>query len=364
MKVKKYIGSTAYEAMTKLKSELGPDAIILSTKTIKQKGFLGFFKKPMVEITAAFEEKDLISRKIPMDNHWSELNNEIQDLKNMIEEFSRNTIEKKAIIPKELEKYKMQLINKGVEYSTATLIIRELNEQININNKDEEMIKNIIKYRLMEYIGDISPLSVNPGYQKVIFFIGPTGVGKTTTLAKIAAQLVLEEKYNIGLITADTYRIAAVEQLKIYSDILNLPLEIIYNEEDIYKSLNLFKDRDIILIDTAGKNHREIDKEDTIYKVIKSINNKEVYLVLSGTTDYITLKSIIDHYSIMDDYKIIFTKMDEAQGFGNILNAKFLTENPLSYITTGQNVPDDIEVLDKNKVVSCLIGENIYGRSS
>ena len=364
MRVKKYIGDTAYEAMNKLRSELGPDAIILNTRTIKQKGFFGFLKKPMVEITAAFEEKDLISRRTPVDNNWSKFNNEIQDLKNMIEEFSTSKVENTNEFPKELEKYKMQLISKGVEYSTATLIIRELNDQININNKDEEMIKNIVKYRLMEYIGDVKPLSVNLGYQKVVFFVGPTGVGKTTTLAKIAAQLVLEEKYNIGLITADTYRIAAVEQLKIYSDILNLPLKIIYDEEDIYKSLNYFKDKDIVLVDTAGRNHREIDKEDTMYKIINSINNKEVYLVLSGATDYITLKSIIEHYNIMDDYKIIFTKMDEAQGFGNILNAKLLTKNSLSYITTGQNVPDDIEILDKNKVVSCLIEENTYERSS
>ena len=112
--------------MNKLRSELGPDAIILNTRTIKQKGFFGFLKKPMVEITAAFEEKDLISRRTPVDNNWSKFNNEIQDLKNMIEEFSTSKVENTNEFPKELEKYKMQLISKGVEYSTATLIIREL----------------------------------------------------------------------------------------------------------------------------------------------------------------------------------------------------------------------------------------------
>lgn len=176
--------------------------------------------------------------------------------------------------------------------------------------------------------------------------------------------MVLEKKYDIGLITTDTYRIAAVEQLKTYSNILNLPLEVAYNESDIYKSLNSFKGKDVILVDTAGRNHREINKDDMMLNILDSINNKETFLVLSGTTDYITLKSILDHYSILDNYKIIFTKMDEAEGFGNILNAKFLTKNPLSYITIGQNVPEDIEILDKEKVVRSLIGENIYGRSS
>lgn len=364
MKVKKYTGATAYEAMTKLKNELGQDAIILNTRTIKQKGFFGIFKKPIVEITAAFEEKDLISKNKNSANKLREINNEIQDLKKMIGELSTSTNKEIIKIPKQLNDYKTQLINKGVEYSTATLIIGEINEQININNKDEEIIKNIIKYNLMEYLGDIRPLSVSPGQQKVIFFLGPTGVGKTTTLAKIAAQLVLEKKYNIGLITTDTYRIAAVEQLKTYSNILNLPLEVVYNESDIYKSLTFFKDKDLVLVDTAGRNHREINKEDIVYKMLNSINNKEVYLVLSGATDYITLKSIIEHYSIIGDYKIIFTKLDEAQGLGNVINAKFLTKNPLSYITMGQNVPDDIEILDKDKVVNSLIGENDYGRPS
>lgn len=364
MRVKKYTGATAHEAMTKLKNDVGSDAVILNTRTIKPKGFFGFFKKPIVEITAAFEENNLVSRKTSYDEKWTKINNEIEDLKNMMEEISVNVVEKTTKIPKELEKYQMKLIEKGVEYSIATSIIRELNQQINISNKDDEMIKNIIKYTLMEYIGDVSPLSVNPGHQKIVFFIGPTGVGKTTTLAKIAAQLVLGKKYDLGLITTDTYRIAAVDQLKTYSNILNLPLEVIYNENDMYKTLRSFNNKDIVLVDTAGRNHREIDEKDTMYKIINSITNKEVYLVLSGTTDYITLKSIIDRYSIIENYKIIFTKLDEAQGFANILNAKYLTENPVSYITTGQNVPDDIEVLDKNMVANWLIGESVYGRSS
>ena len=123
------------------------------------------------------------------------------------------------------------------------------------------------------------------------------------------------------------------------------------------KLLVTFKDKDIIFVDTAGRNHRDIDENDEIFKIIDSIKNKEVFLVLSGTTDYSTLKSIINHYSFIKDYKIIFTKIDESESLGNILNAKFLTQNPVSYITTGQNVPDDIEILDKEKVACHLIGE-------
>lgn len=364
MKIKKYIGATAYDAMSKLKRELGQDAIILNTRTVRQKGILGFFKKPVVEITAAYEEKKLNSQEGLNNRAWHSITKEIQDLKAMIQNISYENEYEKVRIPKQLEYYKELLIKNGVEHSTATIIVREINEQLNIQNQNDQIIKNILRYNLMEYLGEVKPLSLKPGERKVVFFIGPTGVGKTTTLAKIAAQIVVEDKYKVGLITTDTYRVAAVEQLRTYSNILNLPLEVAYNEEDAYKSLAIFKDKDLILVDTAGKNHRDLKKDDLVYKISKSIKNKEIYLVLSGTTHFNTLESIIKHYNIMDNYKIIFTKMDEAESFGNIINAKFLTKNPLSYITIGQNVPEDIEVLDKIKIVNNLIGENSHGRSS
>lgn len=364
MKVKKYIGKTSYEAMNKMKMELGPDAIILNTRTIRKKGIKGLFKKPMVEITAAYEEKDLLLFKKPKDDNFIKINNELATLKNMMEQISANVVENDSKFPVELEKYRSKLIENGVEYYTATSILRNLNLQVDFISKDDKTIENIIRYTLMEYIGDAEPLNLDNQYQKIIFFIGPTGVGKTTTLAKIAAQLVMEKKYDIGLITSDTYRIAAVDQLKTYSDILQLPLKIIYNQEDMHKTLASFREKNIVFVDTAGKNHREIDEKDEIYKIMSSIKNKEVYLVLSGATDYNTLKSIINHYSFIENYKIIFTKLDEAENFGNILNVKYLTKNPVSYITTGQNVPDDIEILDKGKVVSWLIGEKANERSS
>ena len=364
MKIKKYIGSTTHEAMLKLKKELGSEAIILNTRNIRQKGILGIFKKPMVEITAAYKAKDLLSSRTPRDDKFNEINNELAALKSMMKEISANVVEKNIAIPTKLKKYEGKLIGNGVEYYTARSILKKLSEQINFDNKDDESVEDIMKYTLLEYIGDVQPLNVNTQYQKVIFFVGPTGVGKTTTLAKIAAQLVMEKKHDIGLITSDTYRIAAVDQLKTYSDILQLPLEVAYNQEDMYRTLVKFKEKDFIFVDTAGRNHREIEEESPIYKIMSSINNKEVYLVLSGTTDYNTLKSIINHYSFIEDYKIIFTKLDEAEGFGNILNAKYLTKSPVSYITTGQNVPNDIEILDRDKIVSGLIGEKLYERPS
>lgn len=358
MKIKKYTGSTTFEAMTKLKKDLGPEAVVLNTRTIKKKGLFNIFKKPIVEITAAYKVEELTSNQRFKYEELNKIDNELVAIKKMMENISDSTIKTNSELPVELRTYETSLIENGVEYSVARLLLKELSEQINFEGKDKEDVNKIVKYALLEYIGEVKPLQMNSQYQKVVFFIGATGVGKTTTLAKIAAQLVMKKKYDIGLITSDTYRIGAIEQLKTYSDILKLPLEVSYNQEDMNRILFNYKEKNLLFVDTAGRSHKDINIGDKIYKTMNSINNKEIYLVLSGTTDYNTLKSIIEHYNFIEDYKIILTKIDECESFGNILNIKHLTQNPIAYITTGQDVPSDIEVLDKEKVVSSLIGEN------
>lgn len=356
MRIKKYVGYTTHEAMNKLKKELGSEAVILSTRTIKQKGLLGFFKKPMVEITAAYENSR--SNKGDLyDERLNRISYELNILKDMVQKISSEVKDNGSKLPEQLEKYKHKLIENGVDYSIANSIFKRLNEQVNFEDKDNIKIKTILRETLLEYIGLAEPLNTDDLNQKLVFFIGPTGVGKTTTLAKIAGKLVMEGKYNIGLITSDTYRIAAIEQLRVYSDILQLPLKIIYNEEDMYKALVNLNDKDIILVDTAGRNHKEIQEGDEIFKAMNSIKNKEVFLVLSCTTEYKILQSIIKQYNFIPDYKIIFTKVDECENLGNILNVKMLTNKPLSYITTGQNVPDDIELINREKIVNSLLGE-------
>ena len=356
MKVKKYVGSSEYEVMNRLKSELGSDAIILSTRTVRQKGLFGFFRKPLIEIIAAYEKESSANRKSRTDENLVRINRELSDIKRMVANINLNEQKGKQLHPK-IEKYWRKLIANGVDESITTAIFKKLEEQVNLDNKEPHSIEKIVRHVVAEYIGEAEPLNLSKNQQKIIFLVGPTGVGKTTTLAKLAAQLVIDGEFNVGLVTSDTYRIAAVEQLKIYSNILKIPLEVIYTEEDMYKALVTFKDKDVIFVDTTGRNHREISSRDEIFNIMDSVNNKEVYLLLSITTDFNSLKSIIKHYSFIEDYKIIFTKLDETERMGNILNIKYLTNKPISYVTTGQEVPSDIEVFDKNKIVSYLLGE-------
>lgn len=357
MMIKKYVGYTAYEAMGKMKSELGVDAIILNTRTVRQKGILGIFKKPLVEITAAYESDDKATSKKDDSEDYKKISHEIASLKGMVEKISDNICQAESGIDPSLNEYWEKLVENGVQDSVATSIFSRLSQQVDLGAKDDISIKNIVKKVLAEYIGEPDPLVIKDKSQKIVFFIGPTGVGKTTTLAKIAAQMVLKKEYDIGLVTSDTYRIAAVEQLKVYSEILNIPLEVIYNEEDMYKALVHLKEKDLIFVDTTGRNHKEIDEEDELFKIINSIKNKEIYLVLSITTDFATLKSILNRYNFIDNYKIIFTKIDEAEKLGNILNIRYLTDKPISYVTNGQNVPDDIKIIDSDEIVGYLLEE-------
>lgn len=387
MKIKRFIGSTTQEAMFKLKKEFGSDAVVLHTRKIKHPGFLGFFKKNIVEVVAALEDEKEIEnkenrghynnskiskkREDTYSNNTSvndsvndELSREMRTIKKMMEGLV-GTIDSssKKELPNELSSIQEILIKNGVDKEVANEILRSIDEQVNLSNKDMQTIKEIVRINIDEYLDEPEPITFN-GKQKVIFFIGPTGVGKTTTLAKIAANISLQYKHSVGLITADTYRIAAVEQLKIYAEILNLPLKVIYDLKDIYKAMSNFKEKDVILVDTAGRSHKNKVQMEELKELIQSVNNKEIYLVINATTELKTINSIMKEYEAIDDFKIIFSKIDEADNIGVILNTKYHFKNKLSYMTTGQNVPDDIEMFNRAKYSKLLIGENKDERSS
>ena len=161
------------------------------------------------------------------------------------------------------------------------------------------------------------------------------------------------------LLTADTYRIAAAEQLRTYANILEIPFRVIYSTDEVEQALKDFNDYDYILIDTAGHSHQNENQKETMNGFIHSVDElaeKEVFLVLSATTKYRDLVNIADAYTKMTDYKLIFTKLDETTTLGNLLNLKLHTGAALSYVTCGQNVPDDIESFNPQKTVKLLLG--------
>jgi flagellar biosynthesis protein FlhF len=209
---------------------------------------------------------------------------------------------------------------------------------------------------MLQLIGKPQPISVTSGKRKIALFIGPTGVGKTTTLAKLAAILALKQKKQVGLITADTYRIAAADQLRIYSDILGIPLMVIYSPKEIKGALSVYADKEVVLIDTAGKSLNDKAQHKEIEELIALSGADDIYITIASNTSYMGYMNIINNYKFIPDYKLIFTKMDEAAAYGIILNCCCMAGKPISYMTTGQNVPDDIELIDPGKIVNILIG--------
>jgi flagellar biosynthesis protein FlhF len=226
-----------------------------------------------------------------------------------------------------------------------------------------DSILSAIYQKIILKLGE--PKTINLGEKtKVIFFIGPTGVGKTTTIAKLASKLKIEEKKKVAFVTADTYRIAAVEQLNTYASIIDCPVSVVYSADELDKAIKGYKNYDVIMVDTAGRTHKSKEQIEEITDMINGTKldetkfEIETYLTLSVTAKYKDLQRIADAYSDVNDYRILFTKLDETSSLGNILNIKLYTDAALSYTTSGQNVPNDIEIINEQALAKQLLGGN------
>jgi flagellar biosynthesis protein FlhF len=250
------------------------------------------------------------------------------------------------------------LLQNEVNERYVNQIIGEIEQFIRPGNGVDIILSNIYQKLILRF-GQPKTLIATGGQPHVVFFIGPTGVGKTTTIAKIASRYKMEHGKKVAFITADTYRIAATEQLQVYANILDAPMEIVYSNEEINDAIGRLAEYDLVFVDTAGFSHKNDTQRESMKDLIASVDalyEKEVYLVLSATTKYKDLLDIVDIYKEIADYKLIFTKLDETATYGNLLNIKLYSGADLSYTTNGQNVPDDIEVFDTQKIVKHLLG--------
>lgn len=250
------------------------------------------------------------------------------------------------------------MLDNEVKEVYANQVIEEA-DKVNKPNTPVDAVLASVYQKMILKLGKpeiITPAETNP---KVVFFIGPTGVGKTTTIAKIASKFCLEEKKKIAMLTCDTYRIAAAEQLRTYASILEIPFEIVYTTEEMKDAAVRFKDFDYIFVDTAGHSYQNEEQREAVKAFIQSVDGvaeSETYLVVSATTKYRDLEKIADSYKTVADYKLIFTKLDETSALGSIFNLRLHTGAALSYVTSGQNVPNDIEEFNPQKTVKNLLG--------
>lgn len=398
MIIKKFTAKTEKDAINNAKKELGEGVVVMNVKKIKPKGFFALLRPQLTEVTVALEEESekytsavsAINQVIASSQNKA-LQGDVPDrtvtaLKQESEEKKESAIEEKldslqSLLAQQLKKPEEEAekeeepaeeteTEKFMKLLHTTMLENEVDEQYAKEIMDEiaqvnkpnipfdYALANIYQKMILKFG---KPSSVTPAQKgpKVVFFIGPTGVGKTTTIAKIASHFCVDEKKKVALLTADTYRIAAAEQLRTYANILEVPFRIIYGEEDLVSCLEEFSEYDYILIDTTGHSHQNDVQKDSMCKLIHSLDEKaekEIYLVLSATTKYKDLISIADSYEDIADYKLIFTKLDETTTLGSLFNMKLYTGAPLSYVTCGQNVPDDIEEFNPQKIVKRLLG--------
>lgn len=397
MIIKKFQGRTENEAVEAAKKELGKNIVIMNVRNVKRKGIFRFFKPEMLEVTVALEEENerypagrkeektetAESAKVVYPSRSREIANVIENLdeekhdntlleekldnlhtllEQQLQKQEEEKLEDEEEIQSELEKFTKILYNtmldNEVSEKYANQIIDEIEKSAKPNIPFDYVLANIYQKMVLKFG---KPLGITPPENgpKMIFFIGPTGVGKTTTIAKIASKFIVDEKKKVALITSDTYRIAAAEQLRTYASILEVPFRVVYSPEEIGQTLEAFSNFDYIFIDTSGHSYQNEEQKantDAIIHAVDGRAEKEIFLVLSATTKYRDLIRIVDSYSQISDYKLIFTKLDETTAVGNLLNIKLYTGAALSYVTCGQNVPDDIEEFNPQKTVKKLLG--------
>lgn len=418
MTINKFQGKTEEEAIAKAKQEFGENAVIMNVKEVKPKGLFRAFKNSTYEVTAAMEEKEqfvnpkralqntkklhdsinlsadekidipkpeakpdfreLIQKTMPNSSRMQEpeekkIEQRLDDLSNRIEESlartpkgekpeAENSVKEK---PSSEEFHFVRilystLLKNEVNEKYVNQILDEIEKFIRPGNSVDMILSNVYQKLILRF-GQPKTIDLSGSKPKILFFVGPTGVGKTTTIAKIASKYKVEYDKKVAFITADTYRIAATEQLQVYANILDAPMAIVYSQAELNDSIAKFEDYDLVFVDTAGfshKNEKQRNEMKTLLGGVSEEYNKEVYLVLSATTKYMDLLDIVDSYREIADYKLIFTKLDETTTYGNLLNIKLYSGADLSYTTNGQNVPDDIEVFDTQKIVKKLLGGN------
>ena len=413
MTINKYQGRTQEEAIRIAKEQLGENAVIMNVRPIKSKGLFHFLKDSAYEVTAAVEEQQPVAKssglaiqdninfsadeeiKIPIQPQETVARREPNRQAEVLKRESQNRLEErieniqdlleKKLAPAETETAKSQskreektakmtkeqeegmkflkmiygiMLENEINEKYANVILEDIEKVVRGGSSVDYILSSVYQKMILKF-GQPRPIEFGEKKPKVVFFIGPTGVGKTTTIAKVASKFKLDAGKKVALLSADTYRIAAAEQLKTYANILDTPFSIVYAPEELNQAIAQLADYDLILVDTAGFSHKNMEQKDDIKKLVNSLDKKyekEVFLVVSATAKYKDLVNIADVYHDIADYKLIFTKLDETSAYGNLLNIRLYSGADLSYTTNGQNVPDDIELFHTQKIVKQLLG--------
>ena len=370
MKVKKYVAQNMAEAMKQIRQELGDEAVILNSKVTHTGGWLGLFKKKKLEVIAALDMERKPSKVFVKEKKREQhpqhpnqkslesnknLHEEINEIKRMVQDITINQPIQMQNYPEPIQIFCEKLYSQDLNMNIIHSLGDELLKQWRSSQVDpsEQEISEWAKKHFTEILSQYDNGGSNVR-KKYINLVGPTGVGKTTTLAKIAAGEVINNRKKIAFITTDTYRIAAIEQLKTYANLLNVPVEVVYKLEDFQKAVKKYEDYDHVFIDTAGRNYREMKYIEELQKLIDFKQDIETFLTLSMTMKERDIQGIIKNFEILSIDKFIFTKLDETSTYGTLVNIIVQNKKGVAYLTYGQDVPDDVEVGSSQAIIKHL----------
>lgn len=386
MRVKKYVAEELHEALRQLRAELGPEAMILQTKPCEIRRFFGLVRRKGVEVTAGVGMNfltDLVPRKTDVPR--TETANEktvLPTVEQVLQQSSESSVPQQQTTSPEGDNLddRMKKLEEGMLQIQALLAqnqqpcvqqpepvpaspvqslyrhlcaqgfrddhARELADTMvehGNGNATIEMLQERLIGNLMPSLSCVEPFREIPESSRVIALIGPTGVGKTTTLAKLSATCCLHGNKRVAMITTDTYRLAATDQLQRYADILGVSLEIVYTPEEMQQAIERHQDVDVIFVDTAGRSQKNLEQMSDLKRFLEAASPAQVHLLLSATTKYDDLMDVITRFELVPLSSLIITKTDESNSFGALWSLLRDVPLPVSYLTTGQNVPEDIE---------------------
>ncbi|OQY02140.1 MAG: flagellar biosynthesis protein FlhF [Desulfobacteraceae bacterium 4572_130] len=373
MKTRIFKAQSIQNAVARIKKELGSDAMILSSRKVS-KSPRDPYSKEIFEVEAVLKDQNSINNKIgekESDNQFSfnrflgPIKEELVNIKDIISLVGLGTgMESMICKYPEAAALFASLLRTGISEKRVNQILQKAcfaMENENNMQKDSNIAPRLKEYVIKEYIKQISiwdPFieTNNSNLPHIAVFVGPTGVGKTTTIAKLAAELSLKRKKKVGLISIDTYRIGAFEQLKVYASIMGLMCVSAFSKNDFLKALGKMKSMDIVLVDTAGHSHLDSAKMNEAAKIINGDFKISVHLVLSVTTGFMDMKKAANSFAALKPESYVFTKIDETQRCGKIIDQVSDLNLPVSIITNGQRVPEDLIIPDERELLGVILG--------
>ena len=373
-----FLGETPTIALQNAQKECGSDAVVISTKKISNKSQNS---ENMYEITIALEDgnvnkkpiskKKIVSKKTNhnVDVQFYDFKDQIVNMQESLEKVQKTLWEPKSqlydlnIPPEFIDIYTLFEQNEFDQEMTYSILKKTI-EQLPVSMKSSPIkINNFFKLILRRVIAVKHEIPLRTHQRKIMMFVGPTGVGKTTTIAKLAARYAykLGTNYKVGIITLDSFRVGAVEQLKAYTNIMRLPLEVVKRPEELSEAIARLKDCHYILIDTAGGSQYDMDKIELINQYQQHLTETpiEKMLVLPANVKTSDLYEIYNSYSSLHIHNLIFTKLDETISYGNLISFAHKTKKSICYISVGQNVPDDLHEADSNYLIDCFMNRHV-----